>query len=84
MGLEITAQPRAGIGPLWVSLEPKIQGLEGPVSYTWSFGDGKGSSEKQPGPHLFEFGKYSVVLTVTDGKGKKHTASVTIDASSPG
>lgn len=84
VSVEIIAKPKAGIGPIWVTLEPEIDGIDGPVSLEWFFGDGKGSSETYPEPHLFEFGKYSVVLSVKDGKGKEYTASVTIDASSPG
>lgn len=84
MSVEIKAKPKAGIGPIWVNLEPEIKGIAGPFSFEWSFGDGKESSEEYPGSRLFEFGQYSVVLVVTDSKGKKYTASVTIDASSPG
>lgn len=82
--VEIVAEPKIGLGPMWVTLESEIKGIGSPASIEWSFGDGSGSSEPDPGPHLFEFGKYSVVLEVTDAKGKKHTASVTVDASSPG
>lgn len=84
MGLEIVAEPKAGFGPIWVNLRPEVQGIEEPLSFEWSFGDGKISNEKNPEPHLFEFGKYSVVLEVCDKTGKKYTASVTVDASSPG
>jgi len=82
--VEIVAVPKSGNGPIWVHLSPKIRNLNEPVKLEWSFGDGKTSNEKQPGFYLFEFGQYSVVLEVTDNKGKKYTASVTIDASSPG
>lgn len=84
MSLEIVAEPKVGLGPLWVNLMPEVKGIEGPLSFEWSFGDGKVSNEKDPGLHLFEFGKYSVILEVTDKRGRKYTASVTVDASSPG
>lgn len=84
MSLEIVAEPKAGFGPIWVNLKPEMRGIEGPLSFEWFFGDGKMSNEKNPEPHLFEFGRYSVVLEVTDKKGKLYTASVTVDASSPG
>lgn len=84
MSVEIVAVPKAGLGPMWVILESDVRGIDGPLSFEWSFGDGTSSTEVRPGSHLFEFGMYSVVLEVTDIRGKRHTASVTIDAASPG
>lgn len=84
MSVEIIAVPKAGLGPMWVILDTEIKGIVGPLSFEWSFGDGSSSTEMKPGSRLFEFGTYCVVLEVTDGGGKKHTASITIDASSPG
>jgi len=54
------------------------------VKFLWWFGDGEESSEAYPPPHYYEIGRYSVVLEVTDDRGKHYSASVTIDAQSPG
>lgn len=84
MNIGIIAEPKAGFGPMWVKLKPEIKGIDEPLSFEWFFGDGNVSNERYPESHLFEFGKYSVVLEVTDRKGKRYTASVSIDAASPG
>ena len=39
-----------------------------PVTYSWNFGDGTTSSEKNPAPHTFpKLGRYTVSLYVTNG-----------------
>ena len=82
--VEIVADPPGGRGPLKVYLEPDLVNLPTPARFKWSFGDGGESSEKVPGLHLFEGGRYDVVLEVTDANGKKYTASITVNAALPG
>ncbi|MBI5212076.1 MAG: hypothetical protein HY957_01725 [Nitrospirae bacterium] len=82
--VEIIAAPKSGKGPMIVHLEPKIKNLEGPVRFEWLFGDGQESAEMVPPPHYYEAGKYNVMLEVTDGRGKKYTAGISVDAASPG
>jgi len=81
----ILASPRSGTGPITVRLKPVInETLKEPVKFLWWFGDGKESMEAYPPPHYYDIGRYSVVLEVTDDRGKSYSASVTIDAQSPG
>ena len=42
-------------------------------NYTWSFGDGNGSSQKNPNHTYIEAGKYSIGLTIIDNHGCKAT-----------
>lgn len=82
--VEIVATPKSGNGPMWVRLKPEISNLEDLAKVGWSFGDGQESTEMIPKPHYYNFGRYNAILEVTYKSGKKYTASITIDASSPG
>ncbi len=42
-------------------------------NYTWSFGDGNGSTQKNPNHTYIEAGKYSIGLTILDDHGCKAT-----------
>ncbi|MCF6247668.1 MAG: PKD domain-containing protein [Desulfobacula sp.] len=81
--LVIHADPKIGEGPLKVRLEPETKNLEEPLSFEWNFGDGNTSTQKKPLPHFFDYGKYIVILKVTDGTGKTLSASVTVFADYP-
>lgn len=51
------------------------------VSYLWNFGDGTSSTDADPEKIYTIPGSYVVELTVTDGGGLTHTATVTITVS---
>jgi len=56
---------------------------EGPISYSWDFGDGN-SSNVAVAEHIFPAaGNYAVNLTVTDSNGATNTISQTITVNSP-
>ena len=82
--VEIIANPKTGRGPMLVHMEPRVNGLKGPLRFRWYFGDGQESTSMIPKPHFYEFGKYDLLLEVTDMEGKEYTASVGIDAALPG
>lgn len=48
------------------------------ASYAWLFGDGEGSSEKNPSHNYASVGDYPVTLTVTDDHSESDDASLTI------
>lgn len=81
--VEIIAKPKSGTGPLIVHFKPKIINLKGPLRFRWLFGDGKDNSQRIPAPHYYYFGKFNVILQVTDTKGHLYSASLTIDSSPP-
>lgn len=83
-GVEILAMPRKGMGPMEVQLEPIVTGLQEPVRFKWYFGDGEESTAETPPPHEYLAGTYSVMLEAVDASGRRYTASVGIDAASPG
>ena len=81
--MQIQASPQTGVGPITVNFEPKTENLEGPLKFLWHFGDGTESSQRIPPSHLYESGKYAVILRVTDKAENVFTASVTINADYP-
>ncbi|RJQ39732.1 MAG: hypothetical protein C4550_04910 [Nitrospiraceae bacterium] len=82
--IEISSDSKSAKGPGWVHLRPKIKNLKGPLKFNWSFGDGEESAEMLPQPHYYASGRYTVVLEVVDKTGKRHSASISIDAASQG
>lgn len=64
--------PTSGITPLEVSFTDKSTGLFS--SWKWDFGDGTSSIEKNPVHIYSEAGKYTVNLTVSNGKDTSSTA----------
>ncbi len=76
--------PRKGMGPMEVQLEPIMTGLREPVRLKWYFGDGEESDSVIPPPHEYLAGRYSVLLEAVDALGRCYSASVGIDAASPG
>ena len=82
--VEIMAEPKSGKAPITVKFRAKAVGLDGPLSYDWSFGDGGESTAAEPPPRRYATGKYNVILKVTDARGKTYRASVTVDSECPG
>lgn len=71
-------------GKLNVSLRAVTVGLEPPLRYHWILGNGKQWLGPEPWPQVYEAGRYDVMLTVTDAKGRVKRASMAIDAKSMG
>jgi PKD repeat protein len=64
---DFTGSPRNGMAPLMVSFTDLSTG--GPDEWSWTFGDGSGSAERDP-VHVFEMpGTYTVNLTVSNTMG---------------
>jgi len=74
-----TASPLTGTAPLQVEFNANGSSDDnGVVSYTWDFGDGTSSTEKNPNYTYTDVGTYIVVLTVADAQGLEDTDTVTI------
>ncbi|MFP2911524.1 PQQ-dependent sugar dehydrogenase [Pyxidicoccus sp. 3LFB2] len=78
-----SATPRHGSVPLHVRFSSA--GSNDPdgdvLQYTWDFGDGSPTSELADPEHTYETpGFYTAVLTVSDGRGGSHSASIPIAA----
>lgn len=62
-------------------------GSIGATAYQWSFGDGRGASTPGADPiarvRYDSAGRWSAVLTVFDGTGRRHSASVLISVTAP-
>jgi PKD repeat protein len=52
-------------------------------SRQWDFGDGAGSSQRNPSHTYASAGRYDVILTVTDDEGAEDTRTRTAEAESP-
>lgn len=79
---QAAADPTSGAYPLTVNFssigtyDPDAQEL----TYSWTFGDGATSSEPHPTHTYTAPGSYTATLTVADGAGGSHAASVVINA----
>ncbi|HET8689706.1 MAG TPA: NosD domain-containing protein, partial [Methanosarcina sp.] len=62
-----SASPTSGKTPLNVKFTDKSTGS--PTSWKWNFGDGMSSTAKNPVHKYIKSGKYTVSLTVKNGKG---------------
>ncbi|PAV13280.1 hypothetical protein ASJ81_18385 [Methanosarcina spelaei] len=62
-----SAKPASGKVPLKVQFTDKSTGS--PISWKWSFGDGRYSTVKNPAHTYSKAGKYTVSLTVKNAKG---------------
>lgn len=76
--------PTSGVAPLTVNFS--AAGSNDPdgsiASYSWNFGDGTALGTTATVSHVYQAaGAYAVVLTVTDNRGAKSTAQVTITVS---
>jgi PKD repeat protein len=81
---EFTATPRSGTSPLSVDFIDQSAGTV--LSWSWSFGDGATSSEKNPTHVYAGAGIYNVSLTVTDADGsstKEKTGYIQVNAVVP-
>jgi PKD repeat protein len=79
-GVSFTATPDNGRAPLDVAFEASGTDVEGPVTYTWDFGDG-GTAGGQSATHTYRAragGTFTVTLTVTDRDGATASATRTI------
>ncbi len=65
----VNADPNSGDVPLTVQFSSSVNGGDGLLTYTWSFGDGELSSEPRLSHTYSSPGDYLVDLTVTDEDG---------------
>ncbi len=78
----IAANPTEGPAPLEIAFSAQVQGGDA-TSYSWDFGDGQTSTEKNPSHKFEQAGNYTVKLTVTSDKGATATAERTVTVKSP-
>jgi PKD repeat protein len=68
---DFTANPPAGERPITISFSDKTIGT--PTSWSWRFGDGATSSQRNPSHLYTRAGNFSVTLTVKDAQNKTST-----------
>jgi PKD repeat protein len=80
---DFTANPPAGERPITISFTDKTIGS--PTSWSWRFGDGATSTQRNPSHLYTRAGNFSVTLTVRDAAGKtsSKTRMVSVMAAFP-
>ncbi len=82
----VSASPEVGTSPLAVQFSSAgtFDPDSDPMSYSWAFGDGQGSTSANPSHTYSASGTFSAVLTVDDSKGGVARDTVKIYVSAPG
>ena len=65
-------------------LRADATGLTPPLSFRWDLGDGKEWNGPEVPEHAYEFGRYNVVLAVTDAGGRVRKASMALNVEAMG
>jgi PGF-pre-PGF domain-containing protein len=80
-----TSNPTTGTAPLSVAFTDTSAGLPVPTSWSWDFGDGSNSTDKNPTHVYSAAGTYTVNLTATNAYGTtSKTAQIIVDRRSSG
>ena len=75
---DFSAKPTGGLPPLTVQFQDLSSSTTSTiVSWSWEFGDGGTSDERNPSHTYSSDGKYTVTLTVTDNTGRTRTCTKT-------
>lgn len=82
LGVEITASSTSGTAPFVVTFNARPKGGKAPYTFSWTFGDGSGSSEQNPVKTFATGGLFRTVLTVTSGEERVQSSAIdiTVDA----
>lgn len=70
--------------PSLFAMRADAVGLTPPLSFRWDLGDGTRWEGEEVPEHPYEFGRYNVVLAVSDAAGRRKTASKAIDVEAAG
>jgi hypothetical protein len=70
--------------PLLFALRAEVAGLTPPLRFSWDLGDGKQWDGADVPEHAYEFGRYNVVLAVSDADGRVKKASLALNAEAKG
>jgi len=82
-----SASPRSGPPPLTVNFTDESTSYDGIVSWSWNFGDGTYSTERNPSHTYTQEGSYTVMLVVNEGdndsSSKTKTGYITVEKVRP-
>ncbi|NIS82039.1 MAG: PKD domain-containing protein, partial [Anaerolineales bacterium] len=84
---DFDASPTSGTEPHQVSFEDKSTSHDGLVGWTWNFGDGQSSTDRNPTHQYVDNGVFTVSLTVVEGDGdgdsETKTSYITVADTAP-
>lgn len=78
LSVSIGASPTSGRTPLEVAFTSSVSGGRGDYIYSWSFGDGTGSSEANPRVRFINGGVYNTTLKVVSGSETVVSSAVSV------
>ncbi|UCE29504.1 MAG: PKD domain-containing protein, partial [Candidatus Bathyarchaeota archaeon] len=84
---DFEASPTSGVEPLLVNFEDSSASHDGIVGWTWNFGDGQSSTDRNPTHNYVDSGVFTVSLTVVEGDGdgdfETKTSYITVADTAP-
>jgi PKD repeat protein len=83
LSVSASATPLSGNAPLNVSFSGFVSGGSPPYTYSWAFGDGGSSTQKDPSHTYSQPGSYTATFTARDNAAQQRSATVGITVSSP-
>jgi len=64
--------------------QAEVVGFVQPLRFEWDLGDGARLASAEVPEHAYDFGRYNVILSVTDADGKARKASMSLNVEANG
>ncbi len=81
LAVSISPNPNVGVAPLAVKFYTTVTGGVYPYTYSWTFGDGEISAQKDPLHTYTSSGTWTVTLVVVDSQSRQQSKTTTVTVS---